>query len=139
MGMSHCLSSAVSRAGGGWARGTCSRRGASSRRWRPRRSGSQQCARTRAASWTGRQRRSAGSRGRQRAGAPTAITTRSSSVSAGTLKVTGGRSTSMDGALTAGAAEQQGNLPAPVPSRLHHILGAQHFGSLGSLRLEFLA
>ena len=48
-------------------------------------------------------------------GAPTTTTTRSSSVSAGTLKVTGGRSASTDGALTAGAAaEQQGNFPAPV-------------------------
>ena len=44
-----------------------------------------------------------------------------------------------DGVLTAGAAEQQGNLPAPVPSRLRHILGAQPFDSLGSLSLDFLA
>ena len=58
-----------------------------------------------------------------------------------TLKVTGGRSASMDGVLTAGAAEQQGNPPAPVqyPSRLRHILGAQHFGSLGSLSFRVLS
>ncbi len=52
------------------------------------------------------------SRGRRRVGAPTATTTRSSSASAGTLTVTGGRSASTDGVLAAGAAEQQGDLPA---------------------------